>query len=245
MDNVDITMTAVLRPSVLNQSLSTIVKNVVDNQDRFRLIINIDPIGEEVCPMKMVKIAKSHFNTVVYNIPEKPSFSKAVKWVWMNSEAPYVFHWEDDVSIFRPIDIKHMIKIHKMFPEIAALRLFIRPTPNKKVISVFRSLWRYNKHGLYVADNSTEQFGLNPNLIKKEFIDEAIYVLRDDINPEKVFRPIYKWSIPLISKWKYGLYTKPGDKTLVSGLGSEGHVWKKKLGLFKPVDKHFIVWKRR
>ena len=76
MDKVDITMTSVLRPAILNQSLSTIVKNVVDNQDRFRLVINIDPIGEKVDPMKMVKVAKSHFNTVVYNAQLYSQLSK-------------------------------------------------------------------------------------------------------------------------------------------------------------------------
>lgn len=242
MDKVDITMTAVLRPSILDQSLSTIVKNVVDDQNRFKLIINIDPIGEDVDPMAMVKVAQSHFKTVIYNIPKAPSFPKAVKWIWMNSDAKYVFHWEDDVSIFRPISIEHMIEIHEKFPDIAALRLFVQPTPNSKTIAVYRSKWHYNENGFYTADDWKGQFGLNPNLIKKEFIDEAVHVLRDDINPEKVFRSAYDWAVPLISKWKYALYTKPGEKTLVSGLGSEGHVWKQKLGLSKPKGKQFLTW---
>ncbi len=242
MDKVDITMTAVLRPSILDQSLSTIVKNVVDDQDRFKLIINIDPIGEDVDPMVMVKVSQSHFKTVVYNIPKEPSFPKAVKWVWMNSDAPYVFHWEDDVSIFRPISIEHMIEIHKKFTDVAALRLFIKDTPNSKEMSVFRTIWRYNKNGLYIADDWKGQFGLNPNLIKREFINEAVHVLRDDINPEKVFRSVYSWAVPLISKWKYALYTNPGDKILVSGIGSEGHVWKRKLGLSKTPGQQFLTW---
>ena len=245
MDKVDITMTAVLRPSILNQSLSTIVKNIVDDQDRFRLIINIDPIGENVNPMKVVRTAQKHFKNVIYNVAEKPCFPAAVKWVWMNSDAPYVFHWEDDVSIFRPINIEHMIEIHKKFSDVAALRLFINDTPNGEIISVFRTKWRYNKHGFYIADDWKGQFGLNPNLIKKEFIDEAIRVLRDDINPEKVFRPVYEWSVPLISKWKYALYTNPGDKILVSGMGSEGHIWKRKFGLSKPSGQQFLTWQSK
>jgi len=43
---IDITMPSVIRPALLEGTLQTIVKNVVDNIDRFRLIINVDPIGE-------------------------------------------------------------------------------------------------------------------------------------------------------------------------------------------------------
>lgn len=246
MDKIDITMTAVLRPSMLNESLSTIVKNVVDDQDRFKLIINVDPIGEDVDPMDVVRVAQSHFKTVIYNIPEEPSFPKAVKWVWMNSDAPYVFHWEDDISIYRPINIKHMIEIHKKFPDVAALRLFSQPTPNSEAMPVFGSVWKYNsEYGFYTADGWKSQFGLNPNLIKRAFIDEAIHVLRDDVNPEKVFRTTYSWSIPLISKWKYALYTNPGEDTLISPVGSKGHIWKKQLGLSKPAAGQFLTWAGR
>jgi len=242
VDKIDITMTAVLRPAVLDKSLASIVKNLVKDQNRFRLIINVDPIGEDVDPMAVVEVARKHFDNVIYNIPSEPSFPKAVKWIWLASEAPYVFHWEDDVSLLREIDIDDMIRIHKKYLDVAALRLYIRDTPKKKVLHIFRSNWRYNKDGFYIADNWQEQFGLNPNLIKKEFIKEAVHILRDDINPEKVFRVKYAWSVPLISKWKYGLYTNPGNKITVSGLNSEGHVWRRQQGLDKPVGKHFLTW---
>jgi hypothetical protein len=244
MDKVDITMTSVIRPAILNDSLNSIVKNLVSDQNRFRLIINVDPIGENVHPMKMIKVAKKHFKNVIYNIANKPSFPKAVKWVWSQSSAPYVFHWEDDVSLFRKIDINDMIKIHEKHPGVASLRLFIQDTPNKKIIKVFRSEWHYNKDGFYIANRWQEQFGLNPSLIKQAFVKEAINIFRDDINPEKVFRTRYSWAVPLISKWKYGLYTKPGDKMLVSGKGSAGHIWKKKMGLTKS-DKQFLKWVKK
>ena len=51
---IDITMPSVIRPALLEGTLQTIVKNVVDNIDRFRLIINVDPIGEKIKPGKPI-----------------------------------------------------------------------------------------------------------------------------------------------------------------------------------------------
>jgi len=240
MIKVDITMTAVIRPSLLEETLEKIVENVVDIPERFRLIINIDPVGEEIDPIKVVKTARKYFNDVVYNIPLEPSFPKAVKWVWDASTAPYVFHWEDDVFILRKIDIKDMINILERHEKIASLRLFKEDTPKRNNIGVFRSNWKYNKEGFYIADKWQEQFGLNPVLIKQSFIKEAIILMKDDINPEKQFRAAYEWMVPLISKWKYGLYTKPGDKALV--WGKKGQIWKNKHKLHKPKGKQFLKW---
>lgn len=235
---IDITMTAVLRPSLLDETLTTITKNVVDIPERFRLIINIDPVGENIHPQKVIDVAKKHFKNVVYNVPLKPSFPKAVKWIWSQATAPYIFHWEDDVFILRKIDILDMIKIHKIYPNVASLRLFKFNTPNKKIIYTFGSKWRYHEEGFYIADRWQEQFGLNPNLIKREFIQEAVSLMRDDINPEKQFRVHYEFMRPLLEKWRHGLYTKPGDKALV--WGKKGEVWRKKYGLKKAIK--FLTW---
>jgi hypothetical protein len=239
---VDIAMTAVLRPSLLDETLTTITKNVVDIPERFRLIINVDPVGEDIDSEQVIDVAKKHFKNVIYNIPMKPSFPKAVKWVWSHTDAPYVFHWEDDSFIFRKIDILDMIKIHRIYPDVASLRLFKFNTPNKKIISAFGTKWHYHGEGLYISQRWQEQFGLNPNLIKREFVQEAVSRMCDDINPEKQFRHWNDWMVPLIRKWDYALYTKPGDKAIV--WGKKGDLWKKKHGLKKNMKKpdKFITW---
>lgn len=241
MIKVDIAMTAVIRPSLLKETLEKISENVVDIPERFRLIINVDPIGEEVDPIKVIEMARRYFDDVVYNIPSKPSFPKAVKWVWNASTAPYVFHWEDDVVILRKIDIEDMIGIHERHKDISSLRLFKHDTPRKNEINVFRSRWRYNKEGFYVADRWQEQFGLNPILIKSAFVKEAVTLLRDDGNPEKQFR-INSPMEPFIKKWRYGLYTKPGEKALV--WGKKGEQWKKRYGFYKPKIA-FTEWAKK
>lgn len=244
-DLIDITMTAVLRPSLLSETLNTINKHVCRNQkDRFRLIINIDCVGESVDPMKIVKTAKKNFDNVIYNIAETPSFPHAVKWVWEQSDAPYVFHWEDDVNILFPIDIDDMIEILKTYDDLSSLRLYKRVTPKTTVIKDFECKWIYNTKGFYLADRWEKQFGLNPILIKREFIKEAVTRMVDHINPEKQFRTSQEYMRPLIRKWKYGLYTTPGSPRMIDG--RKGQMWKHKMKLDKPKEPYtFLTWERK
>jgi hypothetical protein len=236
-------MTAVLRPSVLEGTLRRIVKRVVDEPERFRLIINIDSIGEQIKPTEVVRVARKYFGDVIYNIAKRPSFPKAVKWVWENSDAPYVFHWEDDVNILRSISVEDMINILDQHELLSSLRLYSRATPRKKLIKTFSCNWRYNEKGFYIAKDWRRQFGLNPILIKREFIDEAVERMVDNVNPEKQFRSSQPYMVPLIKKWKYGLYTKPGAGRLVNG--RKGQLWKNKMKLEKPRTGRFLAWNKR
>ena len=244
-DKIDITMTAVLRPTILSETLIKIKKHVCKGEeDRYRLIINIDPVGEDVDPIKVIKTAKKNFNNVIYNVADKPSFPHAVKWVWSQVEAPYVLHWEDDVNILHDIDIDDMISILKKYKDLSTLRLYKAATPKKKRFHTFACNWIYKPEGFYIASDWKKQFGLNPILIKSEFIKEALPRMVVDTNPEKQFRYSRKYMRSLIKKWKYGLYTKPGAPRMIDG--RKGQKWKNQMGVDKPGGgKTFIEWVRK
>lgn len=240
---IDITMVAVIRPGLMQRTLKTVVKNIVrGNQDRFRLILNVDPIGEKVKPEKVVKVAKQYFENVVYRVAKEPSFAKAVKWVWKTSDTPFIFHIEDDWDITRTIDVNHMIEIMQRYPDLSSLRLYKYKTPKKYTFLTFGCRWRYYPEGFYIADKWQKQFGLNPIFIRREFIDEALPRMRDDVNPEKQFRDTQKYMRPIISKWKYGLYTKPGDPILALDTGTK---WRSKTKFVKPKGKPFLTWETK
>ena len=244
MTQIDITMTAVLRPELIRETLDLINKYICyKDPNRFRLILNIDPVGENIKPAKIAKIAKSKFNNVIYNIADKPSFPKAVKWVWNQSTAPFVLHWEDDMDIVRKIDINNMIYILNKYKKLSSLRLFKRKTPQNKIMNIFNCQWTYNTDGFYLANDWKKQFGLNPILIKQEFIKEAVSLMVDDIDPEKQFRYSRKFMRPLIKKWTYGIYSKPGDSILIDI--KKGQIWKNKMKLDKPKGKTFTIWENQ
>jgi hypothetical protein len=244
MIKIDICMTAVLRPKIIDETLDLIIKNVCNNNiDRFTLILNVDPIGENIKPVKIVNIAQKKFKNVIYNITKKPSFPLAVKWVWKQTTAPYIFHWEDDVNILRKIDIDNMIKILEKYKKLSSLRLYKANIPNKLTLLTFNCKWKYNKDGFYLATDWKKQFGLNPILIKKSFIKEGVKLMVDNINPEKQFRYSQKFMRPLIKKWQYGIYAQPGDKRLIDG--RKGQRWKNMIHLDKPKGKTFIKWEKK
>lgn len=240
---VDITMTAVLRPTLLEGTLKTIKQFVIDDINKFRLIINVDPVGENVKPMKVIKVAKRYFPNIIYNIAKTPSFPTAVKWIWGQSTAPYILHWEDDVNILRKINIDHMIQILEKHPKISSLRLYKGKTPKNRKMKTFSCNWIYNDEGFYLATDWKRQFGLNPILIKRQFIEEALKCLRIDDNPEKQFRVSKKHMRGLVRRWKYAIYAKPGENRLIDG--RKGQEWKNNIGFQKPKGKIFLKWEKR
>lgn len=243
-DKIDIAMTAVLRPKILSETLIKINEHICKgDDDRYRLIINIDPIGEDVDPMKVVNTAKKNFKNVVYNISEKAWFPAAVKWVWSKVKAPYVFHWEDDVNILHDIDVDDMISILKKYKDLSTLRLYKAPTPKRNRFHTFACNWTYQPEGFYIANDWKKQFGLNPILIKSEFVHEAVTRMVDHTNPEKQFRYSQEYMRPLIKKWKYGLYTKPGAPRMIDG--RKGQKWKNRMKVDKPVGKTFVQWESK
>lgn len=244
MEKIDITMTAVKRPGILQGTLKTFCERLFTERDRYRLIINIDPVGEKVKPKEVLRVCKMFFKKeqIVYRVPKKASFPKAVIWIWSQVEAPWVFHVEDDINLLREVDINHMIEILKNHKKLACLRMPRMKIPKKKTIRVFGSPYFFNEEGFYVAKDQKRQFGLNPVLIRSEFINAAVPRMVETINPEKQFRYGNKKMRPLIMKWKYALYARPGDKRLIDG--RKGQRWKNNINLQKPRGETFVSWVR-
>lgn len=238
---IDIVMTATIRPRVVYETLSSFCENVFLKSEDFRLIINIDPVGENVHPEEVVNVCKSFFKDVVYNVPETANFAKAVMWVWKTSESDVVFHLEDDWLVTSEVDIYSMIGILKKDKSIANLRLSKYDIPDKQVVRLWKAFYTYTGNGYFVTSKNN-QFGLNPMLLKREFIQEALPLMSESSNPEKQFRPSSNEKMnKLINKWNYGLFGKPGSKALVVDNGLK---WRQKMGFDKPKTS-FLTWEKK
>ena len=137
-----------------------------------------------------------------------------------------------------------MIKILKKNEKLSSLRLYRGKTPaNRKSFFTFGCKWIYNEEGFYVAKDWRKQFGLNPILIKGEFVKEAAKRMVDYINPEKQFRYSQAYMRPLIKNWTYGIYAKPGESRIIDG--RKGQRWKNKMKLDKPKGETFLEWEKK
>lgn len=239
MIKVDIAMTATLRPKVIRHTLESFCKNLFTERNRYRLIINVDPIGENIKQEEIVNECKRYFGDVIYNLPSVPSFPLAVKWTWEQSNTDFVFHLEDDWLLTTKLNIDDMISILNKDKSIACLRLPKKGIFGGDHITYLGGIYDRGRGNYYIT-KSNSQFGLNPVLIRKEFVKEAVPIMSPYLNPEKQFRPSKneKMNI-LINKWFYGLYCISSGATVLDN----GTSWRDK-NKFKKPESSFLVWEK-
>lgn len=245
MEKIDITMTATIRPSILKKTLESFYKNMFYKDfERFRLIINIDPVGDKVKPKEVIRVCRKYFSKsqILVTIPKYPSFPQAVLNVWNQVEANWIFHLEDDWILNKKIDIDDMISILKDYNDLACLRLYKFKTPKGKKPTFFKSQYIYNKRGFYIAVDKKRQFGLNPVLIRGKFFREALPLMVNTKNPEKQFRYSNEKMRNILMKWSYGIYGSPGNRVLVSDIG---RTWLKNNEYKKPTKGQFLKWEKK
>lgn len=240
---IDITMPCTLRPDIIKQTLESFCKNLFTDRERYRLIINIDPIGEDCTQNDIAKICRGYFCNIVINNPARPHFPTAFKWCWDQVNSKYVFHMNEDWKLLRAVDIDNMIAIMNINPQLATLRLSKYKLWHKKgAVRLFGDCKYYGKKGFVVASRKNDQFGTNPCLLNGNFVLQARKYLTTKANPEKQFRRSY---IDLFEKvvmeWDYGVLGKAGDDRLIEDTGKkwmEDNKYRKKNGC------GFTVWEK-
>jgi hypothetical protein len=247
MKNIDITMTATLRPKVLRYTLESLKENIIrDDSDRYTLLMNVDRIGEDVEPKSMYSVACKYFKNVIVNYPETPSFTKAVIWCWKQVREDYTFHIEDDWQFNRRVDVDHLIYILEKYSDLSSLRLNKKLTPNETRFKVYNGYWSYieeDRFYIMSEEDTKSHISLNPILFKSKFIKEVLPYMKNDINPEKQLHPQGGSMLDVMKKWRYGVYSNPGDAPWIS---DTGRIWRKNTNLKKPTSfSGFTTWKKK
>lgn len=209
MEKIDITMTATIRPKIVRATLDSFCNKIFTERERYRLIINIDRIGEPYKVKNIIRICQKFFpdDQLIYRTTKYPSFPKAVIWTWQQVEAPWVFHLEDDWLCNYKVDIDDMIQIMKKF-DLVSLRLNKTKT-------------RKTKCAIKNGFTSAPKISLNPTLFNGEFIRNMVPLMTPKSNPEKQLR-IGKGRHPrgkfLVGK-RHGIYTRVSLKQMVQDTG--------------------------
>ena len=228
MNKIDITMTATIRPLILERTLYSFTKKMLTDKNRYRLIINVDPIGENVASKEVLKVAKKYFDDITYNYPDIPGFCKAAMWCWRQTTAEYIFHLEDDWELLCPINIDSMIDILNENPKLISLRLNKDNTGSNKQTRAWGFMY-YPK------------ISLNPTLFKGNFIREVVELMDPELNPEKQLRPTDKHERGrLIALITNGIYTKDSTGIVVKDIGRS---WMDKSNFTKEIG--FREWKEK
>lgn len=240
---IDITMTAVRRPTIIERTLSSFKKNLFKDHPT-RLIINIDPVGEDTRLCEITDVIEDYFPYMITRIPAKPHFTKAFIWTWQQATSKYVFHLEDDWELLRPVDLDAMIALMDKYPDLGGLRLAWKDAEGETVKNFPRSFFDWN--GEYF-ECPIERRGCDgtcghPTLYRGELIERIVPYMREEYNPEKQLRYWIPEIPPIIEEYTYGVFAQPNDKAIIAEIGERWrnqHGWVKQGGCSQ---KAFFKW---
>jgi hypothetical protein len=241
---IDICTTATIRPEILERTYSSFKTNLFSNPVYdIQVNINVDPIGTGGSAMDVIDVAKKYFNTIKYNTPKVPSFSKAFNWVLnaVRKNTNVVFLLEDDWILNRPIPIANLMLILFSDKELQILRLGAFKSCATHMKN-WNKIFQFN--GQYYVPPEREKGNLafcgHPSFIKPEFIFFVRKYLDPSKNSEKQIKgrnPLYR---DFLLKYKYGVYGIPDAGPIVSDIGRQ---WMVENNLKKKGSKAFFdVW---
>lgn len=242
---IDITMVSTIRPSLLKRTLDTWCEHMLTDTSRYRLILNVDAIGEQYDPTYIVDMAKSYFPNITYNInTEDCSHSKAFKWCWDQVESDHVLLIDDDWELLRPVDVDDMINKMDSIDNLANLRLLKVPIPKINCkssfkgitynsVCIFGSTYAYINDILVVSGKKYNQMTINPSLFNGSFVKQVRPYLDVNKDPEllvKMRGDSRELEDLIMNNWEIGMYVKPGEKNYIKDIGRE---WMKANGVKK------------
>lgn len=217
---IDLVMPAVLRPAVIERSLTSLRRCIFTDPRGVRLVINIDPVGDGTAE-EVRAVCKRHFEDCLFLAPgpgERGSLNAALKRTWGASETPFVFYSEDDIEILRPVDLDAMLALMRERPRMAFLQLsqFDIPAANE-----------FCEHEITqrrIGDHLLQRFGkykmsLQPCLMRGEYAKRCAELMRPVPDPEVQFHGGNDVLTAYVESWEYGTYAKAGEGYIVSDEG--------------------------
>lgn len=233
MGNFDITIVATRRPEILDRMLKSFTKHLNLPRD-YNVYINVDPVGFDIDSIDVVNVVKNYFDNVSYNFPATPNFTKALKWVWSQVKNRLFLNLEDDWKLTRDIDLSVLEKFFINEPRLAQVCF-------RQDLMGFQ--FRYN--GFY---HIMQSFCGQPSILTKQFVNDAIPLLSDNLNVEKQLKNeqgLYR--LNTLKKYIYGQWcnncSNKKPHFILSNMTDIGREWREKYGFEKDGyrDK-FTTW---
>ncbi|MHA1469533.1 MAG: hypothetical protein ACTSSP_03095 [Candidatus Asgardarchaeia archaeon] len=216
---IDITTTATLRPEILDDTYQSFWTNLFEkykDKYHYRLIINIDPIGDDRYDYKdVLNVAKKYFSDIIYNSPKTHQWPHAFKWVWKQTTSKYVFNLEDMWISMTEVDLEDLIYIIDEYPKIAWVHLHKYVLADGSPDPFFYHAYKSEKDKKLFIE--VEKPTASPGLFRGEFVRKMSELMNDEISLElQLWGDHYKvrdQKAPLINReylnsWDYAIYTK-------------------------------------
>jgi len=188
MKNIDITVTAALRPNLINQTAASVKRFLVqDNRQayHFRVILNVDPAGEDGVTQEQVEeVYRSFFDDVIVFKPQVASFPLAVKRVWEAVTSDIAFHAEDSKLLLRPVPVDRAVRAIEDRQRLACFALRALKKPHRAPHPVEHD----EEHDIDVTAFYHKAVTLQPSFFSREYVHEMAGFMRSGLSPEKAIK---------------------------------------------------------
>lgn len=239
---MDITVPATIRPTILNRTLGSFTKHMLEKSSHdFKLILNVDPAGEDRPVWDVVNVADKYFAAICLRMPDVPNFADAMKWLWSQVTSEFFINLEDDWEMQRTVDLDAMVQTMKDEPDLAILRL---PFSDAGVDKAKQWNKWFPWNGRYFECPQEMRGGLgfcgHPSLIRTEFIEQVAPLLLTDRCPEKQIKHHYPRMGRILNGWRFGVFQKQTESKAVVDIGRD---WRVSKGFIKDGNSSFIRWR--
>jgi hypothetical protein len=239
---IDVCTTATLRPEILNQTYASFSEHLLARAPfDYRLILNIDCIGDDVPPEAVCDVAAQYFPRHVIRFAEEPSFDRAFAWCWDQVEAPYFFWLEDDWIMMHDLDLARMVELLETEHDLALLRLNFFGTRNDEWCRQWQKHvpWNGRYFELTEEQKTCIAFSGHPSLIRREWSKIMRQQLVPGWCPEKCLSGHFPDSLELLKPWRYGIFQVPFSPPTLKDIGRP---WREAKKWYKHRGYSFTHW---
>jgi hypothetical protein len=240
---IDIVMTAAIRPEIVKRTLLSIRDNI--DYRPLRLIVDIAPVGDpdntQEKTLEMIQSICNKYSAIIV-IPRMLVISyqaEALRWTWKEALSDYVFQWEDDWVLRRPVKMNNLISIMEKHPKLGMLYL---DRHRKSVLDYpgYRGVFKRHNKRLYIRKKG-KSLGGPPALLRKTYMQDVIPLIQDKVCLDTMSHmPATKL---LLSSWDLAVYMgESGKGNLVDDIGKEWRK-KKKLKMVKKTNQG-VQWQK-
>lgn len=232
----DLTITATLRPKLVERCLAGIQANV--SQEPANVFVNIDPAGNGGTQRNVAAVVQRFYPGAVIWTPNEPSFPLAVKWLWESARSPAILHIEDSKEINQPVDVDWLLAA---LNDLAAVSLkfcklesaFSDQSCPEKPKRRPDELWETPYYGNAVC--------MQPTMWRREVAATLACWMKHGVSPEKTIRPGPMNRNPdrvavieYMQQFRFGFVT---NKPNVFWYHRHGTSWRRKAGYRKKPKK--------
>lgn len=218
-ERLDVCMTALRRPELLELTLESFSRRVFPAWRHIRLIANIDPLGDPADLDRTIELMQRHSHESLIRVTDRGNFTDAVRWCWQQASSPQVLHLEDDWLCLRRVD-RAAVERTLALEGVGAVRLYLHRVPLRR---------RKRDIG----------FSLNPCFFRRDWIRALADRLDDGMDPEKQVRWKQGRCAEVADAYRTVMYGFPGYPAVVMDIGRD---WRAQRGLQKHLVDGQAVW---